>query len=1079
MLRIRRTVSLPPVVAWILALGVPLVLGASLIWRAKDMRHGDKIEAKNHVHLPTGVMDASDGTLFTFEQTMDERSFRVRPDKLTPVAQDGSQISSFETGDPPKPLLVGRYFYRFTYVAPKLGWKLIGARVRINDTVGRNPAFWDTGTLAYEPRAQEGHDLALWIDGMPSRAFTVRSPQDCNSSATSTCLEIEDSTDRITLERAFGDSVFEHLHSHQKLTVQPEDHLWIANFPFSLSPVANSSAVDLVLSEDFETRHGNRIGLGPPGLNGSAEIGANGFVFEDVTAQFRENHLGDHRWDPETEDEMQLLIDSGLLCLAYTQEGTQIVPQITWTDLTTGACADPLGLTPRRPIPAVDERILKLYSRRRLNDQLIARTNERLKHLPSESPEDFPFVFEWWPVSTSSGWARLPVRIWGMRTGSTLRVLNPAPDVGVEAGSSTDTVVLRSREGTKTVLARSFGKERIYAQGDALLGLGPLLGIRGAIDGLDEISSSATRPNNADLSLTIDPELQGTLWESLKAELGPLGTNPRTFDQSVYFGISGIVMDAENGDVLSVLNWPAGLVWENSERFKELRAEGGWGVPRPPLNWAMLRADKVGSVFKLLAIYSMAESGVLDHPKGIAGPSCQKSPFGTMITHNGRVSIVASSFEDGQLGPMPVGPTGLLGSLDGATATSCNTYFSLAATMLLDSDPPELEYISFPATCPIDNGMRRTDTGKPTSREWLLCERRDGGKSRKGQRVHWLLLPEGENLGERSRRAFEKRAKRTTGYFDRAIQAGFRLGYPDSAGALSGRHLSSYENATYRDDWMPGLPNAEGHVFLYPMMFSPLSFFGGGHETFGDAVQNVEPNRLTWRDFASQAIGEAGQGSALTVAVMYAGVARKDGAIPAPRLIEAGDISTRQMFDPQGTRLERIQQALRQPLFSKNGTGWKVGKYLTSNHIEGVVGKTGTFVVEARAERSDENSTDGSAEEVHGCGFVREQDLLSPSHPDERFLGTAACEKRRYMTVTGVHRYPEMLRTTHDDSRRPDSREKVSKETHTTFAAVIQPKTGHPVVIAIIVDLDEYRKERVNSRDLIQPLLKDISDWMK
>src|SRR5205823_5019629 len=147
------------------------------------------------------------------------------------------------------------------------------------------------------------------------------------------------------------------------------------------------------------------------------------------------------------------------------------------------------------------------------------------------------------------------------------------------------------------------------------------------VDGLDEISSSAKRPENSDLTLTIDPELQKTLWASLKRELGPIGMKPRTFDQSAHFGISGIVMDAENGDVLSVLNWPSGLLWENSEKIKELQAGGPWGVPRPSMNEAMLRANKVGSVFKLLAIYSMAESGVLDRSKGDSGQSCERFPF--------------------------------------------------------------------------------------------------------------------------------------------------------------------------------------------------------------------------------------------------------------------------------------------------------------------------------------------------------------------------------------------------------------------------------------------------------------------
>lgn len=87
-------------------------------------------------------------------------------------------------------------------------------------------------------------------------------------------------------------------------------------------------------------------------------------------------------------------------------------------------------------------------------------------------------------------------------------------------------VVLQSRH-RRLLLAQTIAGHRMYAPGTDLLGLGPLLGIRGAVDGLDEVVPGI-EPDVApdEIRLTIDPELQAKLWTTLKQGASEFSTDP-------------------------------------------------------------------------------------------------------------------------------------------------------------------------------------------------------------------------------------------------------------------------------------------------------------------------------------------------------------------------------------------------------------------------------------------------------------------------------------------------------------------------------------------------------------------------
>lgn len=210
-----------------------------------------------------------------------------------------------------------------------------------------------------------------------------------------------------------------------------------------------------------------------------------------------------------------------------------------------------------------------------------------------------------------------------------------------------------------------------------------------------------------------------------------------------------------------------------------------------------------------------------------------------------------------------------------------------------------------------------------------------------GASEHWLLLPIGDRLDTHGVSGFKAAGTRATGYFARALDAGYRFELRGQ-GEMGNQDKDSYRGVKFFDGWMPNLPNAEGRVFEYPTMLSPRSHFGAADQN-GRHIAGVD-DANGWRAFVSQAIGEAGQGSALSVAALYAGVARGDGQIPAPRLlVTTADPLLRTMFAFEKVRQERLEAALKAPL-APGGTAFTtVGRLSFRANI---LGKTGTFTIE-------------------------------------------------------------------------------------------------------------------------------------
>jgi hypothetical protein len=1092
-----------------------------------------------HMYLLTGEEQTSNEPLFRLAWDAGLKAFRIESGSLTPTRSDGSTPTEL-TGS--QQLRIGTYHYQVrltAYTRPDgspaqtLDAELLGARVRAGDEVGRVPEFVKRGRMTFAPGNVSGNTerfVRLWMDAMPVSAFRVQAPSACGAALTSgaICLRINGGEGRTTIERptpagSAPPATFEHVAPGVSVAVSRDDRLWIGHLVFDIDAAPNETgAWDFILSADRRTYRGNRQALGPSTFVAQlAELSpGDAIVADDISRRFRAGHLADlakdrektaqpddsntvaadERWDPETEDEYQLLVDHEMLCLVDTTIAGRVVPQLQWNDARKPGCAGPLPPIAPTSRSSIPDAVLDVYRRRRESDLLVDQANQRLRDIDVMTPEDIPFVFEWWPSFSGASQHFVPTRLWGVRTMATSRELD------VEPGTTTTTridpadrpVVLRAQTGPPVVLAHTVGTQRIY-QRDNLMGLGPLLGVRGAVDGLDAMVPDIPLDIAAsEIQLTIVPELQRRMWATLQQKATQFGTPTSPPDSRRLHGFTAVVMNPVTGDVLAALSWPQALQFENAASFSALR-RGRWGIMSPSQNQSMLRADKVGSVLKLLTMYTMADAGVLDvrHP----GPtfSCSggnnNHDFGVLgTTRDGKIDRASfrGGYEDDQRGLIPVGVSGMESGLRASTAASCNTYFAFAATLLLTPDAPDVLWMN---PCPIDGArpnLGRTDQGRPSYSKLVMCEATPAVHAQLGRsgktRTHWLLLPAADanghdpltHLRERAFAGLKPNAKGASGFFGHAVDAGFRFlaPVPGGGGVLRRLGEDGYDDVEYRKDWFKELAGAQLRVFDYPHMVSPRAHFGATSDLLGTKTKGIKTIPLpsidkaearTWREFGSQAIGEDGQGSALSIAVLYSGVGRSDGNIVAPRLISSASAPPslqRAFAATTPERLRRLQDALKGPV-EPGGTANRTDSVEAARRrgfADALFAKTGTFGYAFRPTAATEKDI------ADGCGALPQP--VPATTAWGQWVGSSFCETRDY-TLTSVHHY----RATSSEPGFPAQDDQTKR--YTSFAGVLTAPPGAPVpavVFAVISDVDAPGGARAPF--LAGPLLEDIWDWL-
>jgi hypothetical protein len=250
---------------------------------------------------------------------------------------------------------------------------------------------------------------------------------------------------------------------------------------------------------------------------------------------------------------------------------------------------------------------------------------------------------------------------------------------------------------------------------------------------------------------------------------------------------------------------------------------------------------------------------------------------------------------------------------------------------------------------------------------------------------------------------------------------------------------------------------------------------------------------MGWRDFASHVIGEGGRGSALSLAVLYAAVARADAVLPAPRIVRTGVAQVPAHFAFTNTpalRLQRVRRILRAPFQNSQGrTARTLRTKLRTLGIDGrLFGKTGTFEIRQRIDASAREPVRSLSGPVgpdvppllDGCGVVDYTDAgvsHAASKTWEAALGSPACE-RNGLVVTAVHRYPE----NGAPGAAPAPTGQPAGETFTSFAGVLlpaDPTSRSAVVLSVVVDLPGYKTAReLRAVDVFKDLVPGLAQWL-
>ena len=233
----------------------------------------------------------------------------------------------------------------------------------------------------------------------------------------------------------------------QSRVVSDGDTLWLGYVPFQVSRASDGKVTLRAIVSDgdrsWRTMRGERLwqGLDLPSWSltsrdPSAPPGAEFFVSE--AARFSKGFLSKERYEPEQEEQLQLLIDHELLCLESSTPSPRDA-KLVWRPPYEPGCVD-YGVVPpvrnRREPPS--ETALRAYQQVQSEDrfgELLAQTATNLRSRQWETdPTSNLFVYDFryaLAPPTASGVAdleRVPVALLGVRPKvTTVRLSPPAP----------------------------------------------------------------------------------------------------------------------------------------------------------------------------------------------------------------------------------------------------------------------------------------------------------------------------------------------------------------------------------------------------------------------------------------------------------------------------------------------------------------------------------------------------------------------------------------------------------------------------------------------------------------------------
>lgn len=859
---------------------------------------------------------------------------------------------SQEACQPTRLLLWKNALLRIELDSPSVAVSVVGGDFSVGQTIGSNA----------DPGFSDGPPVPLRGYGVPGIAAVVVR---CHVAAGSICLHVEDRLGRMSIQR--GDSVLTEnpLHEGTDYPLLDGDRLWMGLASFAVA-----------------TRPGERVRLArvvaasgdPDWLSETWPIERPDSISKDgrfwifpLEARYRPNNLSPERVDLETEDEVQRLIDLEWLCFNRQLLTVQWLPPYS-----PGCQRD--GPSPAPSKHWSESAVLKRYQAARHGPlasvvaRLLETTNQQL--LTARYVGDgsvLPLAFEWrlrhWNRQELGAlgindYQPFPHILWGIRFGA-LRT-RFVRDTAIERGMPP--IELRSGEPVAiTVRGKRWYSDDLYARSGLQDLIGNALGLTGIEAALLNTKVDALPQH---LRLTISAALQREAYRSVAATMNASAAAVR--ESPV---VSAVILDAHNGEVLSVVDW------------KEPKAQGL--VNRVPSAWdlatrqvrdlgsvALMRNGHIGSAAKVLGLYALANNAGSWTSGGPTGAALGRPPisFGHSDT-GGQSTPINTLGTCTEFWPL----SATLYSLDQVTANtaqSCNPFFIALAFRFLSWPPTPLR-THFGADAMqgaiTDLTLERISArARPTARQrrvpaampGFLLNMPDSNWAYEAvasglahdsdpdsipRTAVGLLLRAGwKPLPEANARA--RAAARSASWFE-MLSRGNLIRVPlvdDWFDAHGGPRLVGGRDFTY-----PGVL-APGAVLIADDTTASLERFGG--DRADTAIFTPRSKRRDARDFAQVFIGQGSfEASALALAVLYAPLARADGRVPSPCLILVAchPIETaRRFLDPSQRRI--VMTPLRAVL--EHGSAAKDARQLVAS---GWVGKTGTFVIDTIVWSSD------------------------------------------------------------------------------------------------------------------------------
>ncbi|HWM94241.1 MAG TPA: hypothetical protein VN493_26025 [Thermoanaerobaculia bacterium] len=600
-------------------------------------------------------------------------------------------------------------------------------------------------------------------------------------------------------------------------------------------------------------------------------------------------------------------------------------------------------------------------------------------------------------------------------------------------------------------------------------GLAPVMGDAAGLSGVEAAVRRRARDIEGEepVELSIDGDLQLAAASIVRA-------------QAEDADVTAVVLDAESGEILAVVNHPA-AAQGGGDGDRPTAWDLGSRQTSPALNRAFLRLRPAGSVLKIAGYYALVNNGMARG--GIRWPELRREEV-----HPGEGWIYLS--RDGDPNPradrlhrvcstgphdLPVTDRAFTSELaEERFARSCNGFFILAGLRFAGSAP-----LAFgrAAGARVDSSGGQFVVSLPDRPR--LAEALRGGLAADfapdeplPRSLYGILHRVGFHPGLGGRRE--------VGVWRQAC------GAPDTwAFDQAGRRVE----VALADDWFRGGEAPEfcpGQDFVYPTIPSPGRMGPGvAQEEYGTALPDVkrldEDGTLPDLQYARFVIGQDDIGmSALALAALYAPAARRDGRAVRPCLFRkqcAEDRAGPRVLDISRTELmASLNRALRKVL--QEGTG-----QIRSSLADRWGAKTGTYQIERRPPAEDD--ADWRALVEHACGVegVDPQRLASlirrtnPSDDRGRLVrqlagappgaaaGAKACENEsRPLNPAGIQHYtldpslPPALDRLLDSLPKPGG---LQRPDYHAFVAVAPPRRGgwpdpaNPatgIVVAVLVD---------------------------